>query len=107
MRGASCRRPPPPPRGRGGGAGGGAPHAAAHPAPSTSLGMTCVVCPCRKSFCYSPSSTRCLIFLSQLTHLFGGTALANITAEYIWIDGQKPTAKLRSKTKIIDGQIGR
>jgi glutamine synthetase len=25
-----------------------------------------------------------------------------ITAEYIWIDGQKPTAKLRSKTKIID-----
>ncbi|MCK6546681.1 glutamine synthetase beta-grasp domain-containing protein [Myxococcota bacterium] len=24
-------------------------------------------------------------------------------AEYIWIDGQKPTAKLRSKTKIIDG----
>jgi len=29
--------------------------------------------------------------------------LAKITAEYIWIDGQKPTAKLRSKTKIIDG----
>jgi glutamine synthetase len=28
--------------------------------------------------------------------------LAKITAEYIWIDGQKPTAKLRSKTKIID-----
>ena len=23
-------------------------------------------------------------------------------AEYIWIDGQKPTAKLRSKTKIVD-----
>ena len=22
-------------------------------------------------------------------------------AEYIWIDGQKPTAKLRSKTKIV------
>ena len=28
--------------------------------------------------------------------------MAKITAEYIWIDGQKPTAKLRSKTKIID-----
>jgi glutamine synthetase len=28
-----------------------------------------------------------------------------IRAEYIWIDGQKPTAKLRSKTKIIDGPI--
>ena len=27
---------------------------------------------------------------------------SKITAEYIWIDGQKPTAKLRSKTKIID-----
>ena len=26
-------------------------------------------------------------------------------AEYIWLDGQKPTAKLRSKTKIIDGPI--
>jgi glutamine synthetase len=26
-------------------------------------------------------------------------------AEYIWIDGQKPTAKLRSKTKIVpDGE---
>ena len=24
-----------------------------------------------------------------------------ILAEYIWIDGQKPTAKLRSKTKIV------
>src|SRR5262249_5669017 len=24
-------------------------------------------------------------------------------AEYIWIDGQKPTAKLRSKTKIVEG----
>src|SRR5256885_1398390 len=32
----------------------------------------------------------------------GSTPLAKITAEYIWIDGQKPTAKLRSKTKIID-----
>ena len=29
--------------------------------------------------------------------------MAKITAEYIWIDGQKPTAKLRSKTKILDG----
>lgn len=28
-----------------------------------------------------------------------------IMAEYIWIDGQKPTAKLRSKTKIIDGPV--
>ena len=26
-------------------------------------------------------------------------------AEYIWIDGQKPTAKLRSKTKIVDSPI--
>ncbi|OGY62443.1 MAG: glutamine synthetase [Candidatus Harrisonbacteria bacterium RIFCSPHIGHO2_01_FULL_44_13] len=26
-------------------------------------------------------------------------------AEYIWIDGQKPTKKLRSKTKILDGPI--
>ena len=28
--------------------------------------------------------------------------MAKITAQYIWIDGQKPTAKLRSKTKVID-----
>jgi glutamine synthetase len=28
-----------------------------------------------------------------------------IKAEYIWIDGQKPTAKLRSKTKIVDGPV--
>jgi glutamine synthetase len=28
-----------------------------------------------------------------------------VMAEYIWIDGKKPTAKLRSKTKIIDGPI--
>ncbi len=28
-----------------------------------------------------------------------------IMAEYIWIDGRKPTAKLRSKTKIIDGPV--
>ncbi|HWS71713.1 MAG TPA: glutamine synthetase GlnII [Thermoanaerobaculia bacterium] len=31
--------------------------------------------------------------------------MAKITAEYIWIDGQKPTAKLRSKTKILDGPV--
>jgi len=31
----------------------------------------------------------------------------NIMAEYIWMDGRKPTAKLRSKTKIIDGPIER
>jgi glutamine synthetase len=28
-----------------------------------------------------------------------------VRAEYIWIDGQKPTAKLRSKTKFVDGPI--
>ena len=28
--------------------------------------------------------------------------MAKITAEDIWIDGQKPTAQLRSKTKIVD-----
>lgn len=28
-------------------------------------------------------------------------------AEYIWIDGQKPTAHLRSKTKILPGPVGR
>jgi len=31
--------------------------------------------------------------------------MAKIKAEYIWIDGHKPTSKLRSKTKIIDGPI--
>ncbi len=31
--------------------------------------------------------------------------MARIQAEYIWIDGQKPTAKLRSKTKIINGPV--
>ncbi|HVS30798.1 MAG TPA: glutamine synthetase GlnII [Thermoanaerobaculia bacterium] len=31
--------------------------------------------------------------------------MAKITAEYIWIDGQKPTAKLRSKTKILDHAV--
>ena len=30
----------------------------------------------------------------------------NIAAEYIWIDGQKPTAKLRSKTNILDISAG-
>ena len=30
---------------------------------------------------------------------------AKVNAEYIWIDGQKPTAKLRSKTKVVDGPI--
>src|SRR6266699_1742210 len=43
------------------------------------------------SFCYPPPS-----------HHDGGKKLAKLKAEYIWIDGQKPTAKLRSKTKIID-----
>lgn len=33
--------------------------------------------------------------------------MARIRAEYIWIDGQKPTAKLRSKTKILDGSMSR
>ncbi len=28
-------------------------------------------------------------------------------AEYIWIDGQKPTAKLRSKTKILEGPLNK
>ncbi len=31
--------------------------------------------------------------------------MSKIKAEYIWIDGHKPTAKLRSKTKIIDGPV--
>ena len=31
--------------------------------------------------------------------------MGKIKAEYIWIDGHKPTAKLRSKTKVIDGSI--
>ena len=31
--------------------------------------------------------------------------MAKIIAEYIWIDGNRPTPKLRSKTKIIDGPI--
>src|SRR3954453_21464735 len=40
-------------------------------------------------------------FFTNFAHL-GGPALGKITAEYIWIDGQKPTAKLRSKTKILE-----
>lgn len=31
--------------------------------------------------------------------------MGKIKAEYIWIDGHKPTAKLRSKTKVIDGPV--
>ncbi len=31
--------------------------------------------------------------------------MEKIKAEYIWIDGHKPTAKLRSKTKIVDGPV--
>lgn len=33
--------------------------------------------------------------------------MGKIKAEYIWIDGHKPTAKLRSKTKIIDGPVSK
>ena len=32
-------------------------------------------------------------------------SMKKIMAEYIWLDGRKPTAKLRSKTKIIDGPV--
>ncbi len=31
--------------------------------------------------------------------------MGKIKAEYIWMDGHKPTSKLRSKTKIIDGPV--
>jgi glutamine synthetase len=31
--------------------------------------------------------------------------MAKIKAEYIWIDGSRPTSKLRSKTKIIEGPV--
>lgn len=31
--------------------------------------------------------------------------MQHIMAEYIWIDGQKPTAKLRSKTKVLDRPV--
>src|SRR3954471_14736490 len=46
------------------------------------------------------------------TELFGkvpethpGGCVKKIRAEYVWIDGQKPTAKLRSKTKFVDGPV--
>ena len=28
-----------------------------------------------------------------------------IMVEYIWIDGHQPTAKLRSKTKVVDHEV--
>ena len=31
--------------------------------------------------------------------------MSKLKAEYIWLDGHKPTSKLRSKTKIIDGPV--
>lgn len=31
--------------------------------------------------------------------------MRKVMADYIWIDGQKPTAKLRSKTKVINGEV--
>ena len=31
--------------------------------------------------------------------------MGRIKAEYIWMDGHKPTSKLRSKTKIIDEPV--
>jgi glutamine synthetase len=31
--------------------------------------------------------------------------MPKIFAEYIWMDGKKPTAKLRSKTKVLDGPV--
>ena len=31
--------------------------------------------------------------------------MEKVRAEYIWIDGHKPTAKLRSKTKVLDGKV--
>lgn len=31
--------------------------------------------------------------------------MAKIKAEYIWIDGHKPTSKLRSKTRVIEGPV--
>ncbi|MDO8621897.1 MAG: glutamine synthetase GlnII [bacterium] len=32
---------------------------------------------------------------------------SNVMAEYIWMDGKKPTATLRSKTKVVEGPIER
>ena len=31
--------------------------------------------------------------------------MGKIKAEYIWMDGHKPTSKLRSKSKIVDGPV--
>ena len=31
--------------------------------------------------------------------------MSKVLAEYIWIDGQRPTAKLRSKTKVLDAKV--
>ena len=31
--------------------------------------------------------------------------MEKIMVEYIWIDGNQPTAKLRSKTKIVDHKV--
>ena len=31
--------------------------------------------------------------------------MSKVAAEYIWIDGYKPTQNLRSKTKIVDGPV--
>ena len=31
--------------------------------------------------------------------------MSKVAAEYIWVDGYKPTQNLRSKTKIVDGPI--
>ena len=31
--------------------------------------------------------------------------MGKVMAEYIWIDGHKPTAKLRSKTKILEKKL--
>ena len=31
--------------------------------------------------------------------------MGRIKAEYIWMDGHKPTSKLRSKTRIVDSPV--
>src|SRR5437867_11720153 len=51
-------------------------------------------------FCVLHSRNFCYPRASRIEG--GFFKLAKITAEYIWIDGQRPTAKLRSKTKVID-----
>ena len=33
--------------------------------------------------------------------------MSKIKAEYIWIDGYRPTANLRSKTKIVSGTVNK